>query len=64
MKILQAHEEGDQIEATVEFPDGFTQSVRVPIWATKQNIKDEAKRIRKQIEDRETKKVKRPDLEG
>ena len=62
MKILQAHEEGEQIEATVEFPDGFTQSVRVPYWANKANIKDEAKRLRKQVEDREKLKKPRPDL--
>ncbi len=63
MKVVQAHEQDDHIEATVEFPDGYTQSVHVPAWATKQNIKDEAQRLRTQVENREKNKKSRADLE-
>lgn len=63
MKIIEASETDDHISAKVRFPDGLEQSVNLPSWATKQNIKDEAKRLREQAESRETKRKKRADLE-
>lgn len=46
----------------VQFDDGFVQTVNLPSWATKDNIKDEAVRLRKQVEDREANKIMRSDL--
>lgn len=46
MKIIAAEEFDGEITASVEFPDGKTQTVVLPIWATKKNIKDEAQRLR------------------
>lgn len=62
MKITQAHEINDHLEATVEFEDGWTTSVHLPNWASKDNIKDEAKRLRKQAEDKDKSKRLRHDL--
>lgn len=63
MKVVQAEEIDGQIQAVVEFPDGFRQTVFVPLWANNGNIKAEAARSRKQVEDRESNKVRRSDLE-
>lgn len=63
MKVVDAREHADgTIEASVEFPDGLTQSVVLPSWATKQNIKDEAKRLRDKAEATEKAKKVRGDL--
>lgn len=63
MKIIEASETEGQVSAKVRFPDGLEQSVNLPSWATKQNIKDEARRLRESAEARDTARKKRADLE-
>jgi len=46
----------------VQFEDGNQQTVMLPSWATKQNIKDEAKRLRAQSDARQVNKKDRTDL--
>ena len=62
VKIVVAEESNGMITATVRFDDGKDQTVVLPAWATKQNIKAEAKRLRDEAEDRESRKTKREDL--
>ena len=63
MKIREAQEHNDgTVTASVEFPDGLMQTVVLPSWATKQNIKDEAKRLRDHAEAKEKAKKVRRDL--
>jgi len=61
-KVTTAHENDGQVTAVVSFDDGLTQTVVLPAWATAQNIKDEAKRLRAIAEARESGKVDRKDL--
>lgn len=62
MKIVDAKEHDGFITATVQFPDGKNQTVILPNWATKANIKAEAQRMRDTYEARETAHQPRKDL--
>jgi hypothetical protein len=62
-KITTAEEHNDGfITATVAFEDGLNQTVRLPKWANKKNIKDEAVRMREESEARIAAKTSRSDL--
>jgi len=63
MKIVEASEVDGHITAKVQFPDGLEQSVILPTWASMENIKDEARRLRDLAESREAARTLRPDLE-
>lgn len=64
MKIVEATETDGHITAKVRFPDGLEQSVQLPAWASKQNIKDEAQRLRTDAESRNARARSREDLLG
>jgi hypothetical protein len=66
MKILMAFEDraADEIVAVVELDTKQTQTVRVPSWASRQNILDEAARVVSRDARRATAQVQRADLEG
>lgn len=62
-KITVAEEGLDgMITATVRFDDGLDQTVRLPNWASKKNIKDEAQRLRDAAEAETQAKTHRTDL--
>lgn len=61
-KITQASELDDQIEATVEFEDGFVTSVHLPTWANKGNIIAEAARLRAKQQAKDKGRKVRSDL--
>lgn len=64
LRIIAAEEGSDGfITASVAFDDGMDQTVRLPNWASKQNIKDEAQRLRDDAEAASAAKTKRTDLE-
>ena len=62
MKILTAEEINGTIHASVQFEDGNQQTVILPAWATQQNIKDEATRLRAQSDASQANKIDRTDL--
>ena len=62
-RIIEAHTDKEGfITATVAFDDGLNQSVRLPGWANKKNIKDEAVRLRTEAEAAQQAKQERTDL--
>ena len=63
MKVVDAVQYGDRLIAKVRFADGLEQSVSLPATATKQDIKDEAKRLRDAAEAFVSERVVRADLE-
>ena len=61
-RVIAAEQMDGQIHASVEFDDGNSQTVILPSWATNQNLKDEAKRLRDLSDARQTNKKEREDL--
>ena len=65
MRVLKATEENGLLIARVEFPDGMTQTVRLPAaGCQKGHIYAEAVRLRKEQEQRDKKHTDRTDLLG
>lgn len=62
MKIVSASETNGTITATVQFGDGLEQTVNLPSWATRENIRKEARRLRDEAESRERTRTSRTDL--
>lgn len=64
MRIIAASETNGTITASVEFADGRHQTVVLPSWATKTNIKAEARRLRDEADARSSSTATRQDLLG
>lgn len=62
MRIVGAEEHDGYVTASVEFDDGQTQTIILPSWASKDNFKDEAQRLRDKAEAMHENKVSREDL--